>query len=75
MKRDVSEVAEVRMNCATSLRRDLGHRAQQFARTYALPHCLSYGQAPTVCFERYADASRHGNFLPSTYKAILKNSN
>jgi hypothetical protein len=26
-----------------------------------------------VCFERYDDDSRHGNFLPSTYKAILRN--
>jgi hypothetical protein len=55
------------------LRRELGHRAVQYARTYRLPHCLSYGQAPTVCFERYDDDSRHGNFLPSSYKTIFKN--
>jgi hypothetical protein len=63
------------MNGASSLRRELCQRAQQYARTYALPHCLSYGEAPTVCFERYEDDSRHGNFLPSTYEAILRNSN
>ena len=38
-----------------------------------MKHCLSYGESSTVCFERYADGSQHGNFLPSTYKAILKN--
>ena len=30
--------------------------------------------SPTVCFESYGD-SRHGNFLPATYKAILRNPN
>ena len=63
------------MNRAGLLRLELGHRAEQYARTYGLPHCLSYGQPPTVCFERYTDDSRHGNFLPATYKAILKNPN
>ena len=56
------------------LRRELSHRAEQYAQTHGLPHCLSYGQAPTVCFERYDDDSRHGNFLPSSYNAIFKNS-
>jgi hypothetical protein len=38
-----------------------------------LPHCLSYGHPSTVCFESYNGDSLHGNFLPATYKAILKN--
>jgi hypothetical protein len=63
------------MNCAGSLRRELGFRAERCARANNLPHCLSYGQSPTVCFERYDDGSRHGNFVPSTYKAILGNPN
>jgi restriction endonuclease-like protein len=58
-----------------SLRRELGHRAEEYARTHRLPHCLSYGQQATVCFEPYDNASRHGNFLPSTYRAILRNPN
>jgi restriction endonuclease-like protein len=56
------------------LRGELSHRAGRYARGYGLPHCLSYGQRPTVCFEPYDNDSRHGNFLPSTYKAILRNS-
>jgi hypothetical protein len=57
------------------LRRELGHRAEQYARSHGLPHCLSYGQVPTVCFQRYDDDARHGNFLRSTYDAILAHPN
>jgi hypothetical protein len=64
-----------RMNRASSLRRELGDRAEQYARAKRLPHCLSYGQPQTVCFEWYDDGSRHGNFLHATYKAILRNPN
>ena len=67
-------VRRMRMNLAASLRRELSQRAERYARNHGLPHCLSYGHAPTVCFERYGD-SQHGNFLPSTYKAILRNPN
>jgi Restriction Endonuclease associating with ARP len=64
-----------RMNCSGPLRRELSDRAERYARAYGLPHCLSYGQPPTVCFEEYDDGSRHGNFLPASYKAILRNPN
>ncbi len=65
----------MRMNWAGSLRRELSRRAEQYARTHALPHCLSYGQPSTVCFEQYCNDSRHGNFLSSTYTTILRNPN
>ncbi len=61
------------MSFAAGLRRDLAERALKFARAEGLPHCLSYGTAPTVCFTPYADDSRHGNFLPGSYKAIRAN--
>ena len=64
----------IRLNCAGSLRRELSRRAEQYALKRRLPHCLSYGGSPTVCFEPYGD-SLHGNFLPATYKAILRNPN
>lgn len=67
-------VQQARTNWAGSLRRELSHRAEQYAVKHELPHCLSYGRSPTVCFESYRD-SRHGNFLPATYRAILKNPN
>jgi hypothetical protein len=65
----------MRTNWSGSLRRELSQRAEHYARARELPHCLSYGQSPTVCFERYCGGSRHGNFLPSTYRAILRNTN
>jgi hypothetical protein len=64
----------VTMSFAGPLRRELNHRAEQFARTNNLPHCLSYGASASLCFQRYGD-SGHGNFLPATYKAILRNPN
>jgi hypothetical protein len=67
-------VQQSRANWASCLRRELSHRAEQYAVKQELPHCLSYGRSPTVCFEPYSD-SRHGNFLPVTYKAILRNPN
>jgi hypothetical protein len=63
------------MNHANTLRRELIDRAQQYARALGLPHALSYGQSQTVCFERYDNDLQHGNFLPATYKTILKNPN
>ena len=72
---ETGQVHPTRMNRAGSLRRELGDRGKQYARSHGLPHCLSYGQPPTVCFEPYHDGSRHGNFLPATYKAILRNPN
>ena len=62
------------MNFAAALRRDLAERAQRFARSEALPHSLSYGEVPSVCFAPYEHDSRHGNFLPGSYKAIRGNS-
>jgi hypothetical protein len=72
---EAGSVRRSRMNWAGLLRRELSQRAEQYARTHGLPHCLGYGQPSTVCFERYGNDSRHGNFLPSTYKAILRNPN
>ena len=67
-------VQRARTNWAGALRHELSHRAEQYAIKHELPHCLSYGRSPTVCFECYGD-SQHGNFLPATYKAILGNPN
>ncbi len=60
---------------ALALRLELSVRNQKYAAAHALPHTLSYGEQPVVCFEPYEDDSHHGNFLPATYAAILKNDN
>jgi hypothetical protein len=62
------------MNIGGLLRRELAERAQECAREHGLPHGLSYGQSPAVCFERDKDL-RHGNFLPVTYRTMLRNPN
>ena len=38
------------MNFAAALRRELAERAQRYAQAKGLPHCLSHGEAPIVCF-------------------------
>lgn len=58
---------------AGALRRELRLRNRAYARSYQLPHCLSYGELPVVAYEPYEDDTRHGNFLPETYAAIVAN--
>lgn len=61
------------MNFAAPLRRDLALRALKFAQANSLPHSLSYGETPVVCFA--PGESHHGNFISASYKAILANPN
>jgi hypothetical protein len=61
------------MNYAAALRGELVERARNFADAEGLRYCLSYGEAPIVCFAPYEHESRHGNFLPGSYKAIQAN--
>ena len=61
------------MNFAAALRRDLAERAKKYAEAEGLPHCLSYGEAPIVCFAPFDQGSRHGNFLRGSHKAIRAN--
>lgn len=56
---------------ASQLRHELRERNTRFAENHRLPHRLSYGEAPVVCYEPCD--SRHGNFLRASYAAILKN--
>jgi hypothetical protein len=51
------------------LRMELSERARRYAIEHALPHSLSYGSDPIVCFEPFGDCL-HGNFHPASYKAI-----
>jgi len=61
------------MNFAAALRQELAQRAQKYAAASSLPHSLSYGEFPTVCFEPYNHGTRHGNFLAASYRCILEN--
>lgn len=59
------------MNWSSSLRREIGYWARQYAERHDIPHYFSLGQSPTVMFEPYNDNTLHGNFLVPSYKAIL----
>lgn len=61
------------MNLASCLRRDLAERAQNYALANTLPHSLSYGEAPSVCFLPYEGDLRHGNFMEASFRAIQSN--
>jgi hypothetical protein len=61
------------MHFAVALRRELAERAFGYAQQQNLPHCLSYGESPIVCFEPYDGGSLHGNFMPASYKTIQAN--
>lgn len=54
---------------ASALRQELSARNQEYARKHALPHCLSYGAMPVVCYE--PEGERHGNFIDASYRAIV----
>ncbi len=60
---------------AANLRRELSARNQAYASENVLPHALSRGDVPSVCYEPLTDLVGHGNFLPETYKAIVRNPN
>lgn len=64
------EIAGARMNVAVALRRALADQAKKYADAQAIPHSLSYGESPAVCFSPFESDTRHGNFLNQSYKAI-----
>jgi hypothetical protein len=45
----------------------------EYARRLALDFRESRGDAPTICYLASQDDTQHGNFLPQSYRAILKN--
>jgi len=58
------------MISVAAFRSELTHRAQQFASARSLPHCLSYGPVPTVCFQT-DDEGRHGNFHQASFRSLM----
>lgn len=61
------------VNFASMLRHELAARALSFAKSTHLPHVLSYGATPVVCFIPDENESRHGNFTRAGYRAIISN--
>ncbi len=57
---------------ASRLRSELTDRAYRYATANSLPYCLSYGDAPVVCFQRFGEV-QHGNFHPASFRAVQGN--
>jgi hypothetical protein len=57
------------MGACALLRAELAERARKYALTKSLPHCLSHGEQPVVCFEPFGERE-HGNFHPTSYRSI-----
>lgn len=55
------------------LRQELSLRNLRYAERQRLAMCESRGQPPVVCYFPSQDGASHGNFLPETYQAILRN--
>jgi Restriction Endonuclease associating with ARP len=58
---------------ASALRRELSLRNREYARRLGLDFRESRGDTPPICYLASQDATQHGNFLPQSYGAILKN--
>ena len=56
----------------SQLRAQLSQCSQNYAQARGLAHQLSYGGVPAVVFEA-SESGEHGNFLPASYRAILRN--
>jgi hypothetical protein len=62
------------VGAVAALRGELSARAQAYAAAHNLRCCLSRGNPSAACFVADAELGVHGNFLPASYRLILKNS-
>jgi hypothetical protein len=54
------------------LRQELCARNECFAAQQKLAHVVSYGEPPVIIYEASACGRKHGNFIPASYRAILR---
>mgnify|MGYP001193224847 CR=1 FL=1 len=60
-------------SCYVSLlRQELIARNRSYASVNLLPHVTSYGELPVVVYQQSECGRHHGNFLSTSYKAILR---
>ncbi len=57
---------------ASLLRHELTARNHAYAAARQLPHVVGYGETPVVLYRPSECGKRHGNFIPASYRAILK---
>jgi hypothetical protein len=57
---------------ATLLRQELCARNASYAAVYNLPHVTSYGEPPVIVYQPSVCGHKHGNFISSSYRAIMR---
>jgi len=57
---------------ASLLRQELCARNASYAALRKLPHVTSYGEQPVVVYQPSSCRREHGNFISSSYRAILR---
>ena len=57
---------------AALLRRELSARNASYAVIEQVPHVTSYGEMPVVVYQPSPCGEKHGNFLPASYRALLR---
>jgi hypothetical protein len=57
---------------ASALRQELIARNGSYAASRLLPHVTSYGQLPVVVYRQSECGRHHGNFISTSYRAILR---
>jgi len=56
----------------STLREELVARNSSYAVLNLLPHVISYGELPVVVYQQSECGRCHGNFIPASYRAILR---
>ncbi len=57
---------------AALLRRELSARNASYAALEQVPHVTSHGEMPVVVYQASPCGERHGNFISSSYQALLR---
>lgn len=57
---------------AVLLRRELSTRNAAYAALHQVPHVTSYGETPVVVYQPSPCSKKHGNFIPASYRALLR---
>jgi hypothetical protein len=57
---------------AALLRHELCVRNASYAALHQLPHVTSYGAIPVVVYQPLPCGTKHGNFIPASYRALQR---
>jgi hypothetical protein len=57
---------------AALLRRELSARNASYVALEQVPHVTTYGEMPVVVYQPSPCGEKHGNFLPASYRALLR---